>query len=160
MNNPITLNPSLALLLKQNKMNKTGPIVIIEDDHDDKVFLQEVFQKLKYQNELIFFYDGEDALEYLNKTDIMPFLILSDVNLPKVSGFDLRKRIHTNAKLHIKCIPYLFFTTAATQQSVIDAYSLSVQGFFTKQNSLDELEKTIFSIMEYWKRCSAPNDFV
>jgi hypothetical protein len=35
-----------------------------------------------------------------------------------------------------------------------------VQGFFIKQNSIDELEKTIRIIMEYWTRCAAPNNFL
>jgi hypothetical protein len=45
------------------------------------------------------------------------------------------------------------------QKAVIDAYSMSVQGFFVKENSMEELEKTISVIMEYWKRCAAPNNF-
>jgi DNA-binding NarL/FixJ family response regulator len=79
--------------------------------------------------------------------------------MPKLNGFALREKLKTDAKLNIKCIPYLFFSTASSQKSVIDAYSLSVQGFFVKQNSMTELEKTIFAIMEYWRRCAAPNDF-
>jgi hypothetical protein len=62
-------------------------------------------------------------------------------------------------KLSNKCIPYLFFSTAVSQKAVIDAYSQSVQGFFVKQNTMHELEKTISVIMEYWRRCAAPNDF-
>jgi len=54
----------------------------------------------------------------------------------------------------------LFFSTAVSQAAVIDAYSASVQGFFVKQNSMAELEKTITVIMEYWKRCLAPNNFL
>jgi DNA-binding NarL/FixJ family response regulator len=84
---------------------------------------------------------------------------LSDVNLPKLNGFDLRAKIRTDAALEVKCIPYLFFTTAAHQQAVIDAYSLSAQGFFVKSNSMHELEKTLTVIMEYWMRCAAPNNF-
>jgi DNA-binding NarL/FixJ family response regulator len=64
-----------------------------------------------------------------------------------------------DAQLQIKCIPYLFFTTASSQKAVIDAYSLSVQGFFVKQNSMAELEKTIVVIMEDWKKFASPNNF-
>ena len=139
-------------------MNRNGPVVIIEDDRDDQDLLLEVFTKLNYKNEVIFFIDSEKALEYLNRTDISPFLILSDINMPKLDGFALRNKIYTDAQLQLKCIPYLFFSTASSQKAVIDAYSLSVQGFFIKQNSMAELEKTITVIMEYWKRCVAPND--
>ena len=140
-------------------MNSRGPVIIIEDDEDDQEMLTEVFKKLGYSNEIYFFTDGQAALDFLNATDLIPFLILSDINLPKLDGFALRSKIKTDAKLQLKCIPYLFFSTASSQKAVIDAYSLSVQGFFVKQNSMAELEKTISVIMEYWKRCASPNNF-
>jgi DNA-binding NarL/FixJ family response regulator len=89
----------------------------------------------------------------------MPFLILSDINMPKLDGFALRAKIREDAALQIKCIPYLFFSTAADQKAVVNAYSMSVQGFFIKQNSVSELEKTIKVMMDYWQRCVAPNNF-
>jgi len=72
---------------------------------------------------------------------------------------ELKKKIHTDAQLQIKCIPYLFFTTSASKKAVIDAYSMSVQGFFIKETSDKELEKTIRTIVEYWKRCFSPNQY-
>jgi len=144
---------------KQLILNKNGPVIIIEDDPDDQEFLIEIFQKLNYQNKILFFFDGQQALEYINATHDLPFLILSDINMPKLNGFELREKLRTDEKLSNKCIPYLFFSTAANQKSVIDAYSQSVQGFFVKQNSMNELEKTVTVIMEYWRRCAAPNDF-
>jgi CheY-like chemotaxis protein len=144
---------------KESVVNKNGPIIIIEDDEDDQEFLTEIFQKLNYPNKVLFFFDGQEALDHINESDEMPFLILSDINMPKLSGFALREKLKTDSKLSNKCIPYLFFSTALNQKAVIDAYSMSVQGFFIKQNSMAELEKTISVIMEYWRRCAAPNDF-
>ena len=140
-------------------MNKNGPVIIIEDDEDDQFILKEVFEKLNYRNEVIFFSDGEKALEFLNKAETIPFLTLSDINMPKLNGFALRNKLREDEKLSIKCIPYLFFSTALNQQSVIDAYSTSAQGFFVKSDSIQEIEKTIFVIMEYWLKCAAPNNF-
>jgi CheY-like chemotaxis protein len=140
-------------------MNTNGPVIIIEDDIDDKYVLQDVFKNLNYANEILFFSDGQAALDFLNTTEIIPFLILSDINLHKLDGFALRNKIKMDAKLQLKCIPYLFFSTASNQRAVVDAYSLSVQGFFIKQHSMAELEKTISVIMEYWKRCVSPNNF-
>ncbi|MDB5193365.1 MAG: response regulator [Segetibacter sp.] len=141
-------------------MNGNGPVIIIEDDIDDQELLSEVFTNLNYPNEVLFFGDGEEAYEFLNVTNKIPFLILSDINMPKLDGFELRKKIKLDAKLQMKCIPYLFFTTASNQKTVIDAYSESVQGFFVKQSSVNELENTIRVIMEYWKKCASPNNFV
>jgi len=140
-------------------MNSDDLVLIIEDDADDKKMLEEVFEKLGYINKLLFFSDGQEALDFLNSSDIIPFIILSDINMPKLDGFALRDKINMDAKLQMKCIPYLFFSTASSQKAVVDAYSLSVQGFFIKQSSMVELEKTITVIMEYWKRCVAPKNF-
>ena len=140
-------------------MNKNGPIVVIEDDQDDQELLVEIFKSLGYVNKIIYFQDGNDALDYLNKSEVRPFLILSDINMPRLNGFELRNKVFTDAQLQTKCIPYLFFTTAANKKSVMDAYSISVQGFFVKPISIQALENTIKKIVEYWKECIAPNQF-
>lgn len=155
----ISNSPEVIQARKPNIVNKNGPIIIIEDDADDQDILTEIFEKLNYPNKLLFFFDGQEALDFINDSNDSPFLILSDINLPKLNGFALREKLRTDAKLNIKCIPYLFFSTALNQKSVIDAYSLSAQGFFVKQTSMLELERTIFAIMEYWRLCAAPNDF-
>ncbi|HEX2534178.1 MAG TPA: response regulator, partial [Chitinophagaceae bacterium] len=71
-------------------MNKKGPIIVIEDDDDDQEILTEIFRKLDYGNPIIFYKDGNEALAYLNRSDVQPFLILSDINMPKINGFELR----------------------------------------------------------------------
>lgn len=138
-------------------MNKAGPIIIIEDDRDDQEILADVFKELDYKNEIIFFGDGEEALLYLADTSVEPFIIFSDINMPKLSGMELRAKIHENEDLRLKSIPYLFFSTVAEQESVVDAYSKSVQGFFIKPSSFGEIKDTIRSIVEYWQKCISPN---
>jgi CheY-like chemotaxis protein len=140
-------------------IDKEGPIIVIEDDPDDQLMLDVVFKKLAYANEVIYFFDGQQALEYLDRIETVPFLILSDINMPKLDGFALREKLHNDARLKLKCIPYLFFSTAIDQRMVIDAYSVSVQGFFVKPTSMAALEDTISTILHYWKLCAAPNDF-
>jgi CheY-like chemotaxis protein len=140
-------------------MNKNGPIVIIEDDQDDQDQLEDIFNRLGYSNEVVFFADGEKALAYISREDVFPFLILSDINMPRLNGLELKRKIHTDAQLQQKCIPYLFFTTSASKKSVIDAYSMSAQGFFLKEISDKDLETTIGTIIEYWRRCFSPNQY-
>ena len=140
-------------------MNKNGPIIVIEDDADDQEILVEIFQNLGYENEIVYFFDGNEALAYLNKSDVQPFLILSDINMPKINGFELRNKVFTNEQLQTKCIPYLFFTSGANKKTVIDAYALSVQGFFVKPASMQGLENSIRKIIEYWKECIAPSQY-
>jgi DNA-binding NtrC family response regulator len=138
-------------------MNKRGPVIIIEDDMDDQDILAEIFKELNYANKLIFFGDSEQALEYLTKTDVEPFLVLSDINMPKLNGMELREKIHNNEDLRMKSIPYLFFSTGAEQKHVVDAYSRSIQGFFVKPSNYDKLKSTIIKIVEYWQECVSPN---
>jgi CheY-like chemotaxis protein len=138
-------------------MNKGGPIIIIEDDLDDQEILTEIFQELEYKNEIIFFKEGEKALEYLSDTTIEPFIIFSDINMPRLNGMELRAKVVENEDLRIKSIPYLFFTTSAEQQYVIDAYSKSIQGFFVKPKAYNEIKETIKTIVEYWQKCVSPN---
>ena len=140
-------------------MNRNGEIIVIEDDKDDQELFDEILKSLNLSNKIIFFDNGEDALKYLQQPDIEPFLILSDINMPKLNGFDLRNMVFTNEQLQTKCIPYLFFTTGANKKSVVDAYTLSVQGSFIKPNSMLALENTIRKIVEYWQECIAPNQF-
>ena len=138
-------------------MNKTGPIIIIEDDQDDQFILDQIFKELNYQNEIIFFGDSMKALDYLTSTEIEPFLVLSDINMPKLNGMQLREKIHNNEDLRLKSIPYLFFSTSAEQEHVIDAYSRSIQGFFVKPHSYEKIKAMIVKIVEYWQECESPN---
>jgi DNA-binding NarL/FixJ family response regulator len=77
--------------------------------------------------------------------------------MPKLNGMELREKIHNNEDLRMKSIPYLFFSTSAEQQHVIEAYSRSIQGFFIKPNDYGKLKNTIRKIIEYWQECESPN---
>lgn len=138
-------------------MNKSGPIIIIEDDTDDQDILSEIFNELNYTNQIIFFSDSQQALDYLIDTDTEPFLVLSDINMPKLNGIELREKVHNNEDLRLKSIPYLFFTTSAEQKHVVDAYSRSIQGFFIKPHSYEQLKSMLIKIVEYWQECQSPN---
>jgi len=139
-------------------MNKDGQILIIEDDKDDQDLFKIVLKGLKVPNEILFFDDGDAILEFLNNDpNLNPFLIISDINLPKLSGFALRDKIYNNKELALRCIPYLFFTSSAAQKDVIAAYSKSVQGFFVKPSNVADLEEVLGLIIKYWSHCKSPN---
>ncbi len=138
-------------------MNKSGQIIIVEDDPDDQEILGDLFKKLNYNNEVVFFNDGEEAFTYISKPEVTPFLILSDINMPRLSGMQLRDKIHAHEDLQMKSIPFIFFTTTANKNFVIEAYYKSVQGFFQKPNTLEDMECSIRLIIDYWNECISPN---
>jgi CheY-like chemotaxis protein len=138
-------------------MTKSGPIIVIEDDLEDQQILDEIFKNLKLPNKIIFFTDGSEAVDFLSSTTEQPFLILSDINMPRLNGFEVRNMIVLNERL--KCIPYLFFTTGVDKKAVDDAYAMSVQGFFIKPATMGELQSTVKKIIEYWQECYAPSQF-
>jgi CheY-like chemotaxis protein len=150
---------AIQILEDQFIMDKGGEIIIIEDDIDDQELLKDIFKSLEVPNQIVFFPNGINALEYLQQPQVVPFLILSDINLPLLDGFALRDRIFQNEEISKKCIPYVFFTTSANEKAVSTAYALSAQGFFQKPTSYAELQAIIKCILEYWKHCYAPNQF-
>lgn len=140
-------------------MVKTGPVIIIDDDKDDQKILVDIFYDLKVKNELLFFNDGIEAMQFLNTNEVQPFLIFSDVNMPKINGFELREEMQKSEKIRNMKIPFLVFTTAASSKAVDDAYTVPVQGFFTKPSSYKDLETTIKRIVEYWQICIPSNEY-
>ncbi len=137
-------------------MNKNGPIIIIEDDLDDQFIFQTIFEQLGYPNKVEYFTNGFDAIEFLRNMESKPFLVISDINMPIIDGFSVRQKIFSDEELRKKCIPYLFLTTGASPDTIEEAYSLSVQGFFQKPNSIEGIKSTLKRIVDYWQECLSP----
>src|SRR5688500_10008137 len=102
--------------------SKPGPLIIIEDDLDDKEIIQKIMESLEISNTLLFFNDGTEALSYLQTTTDQPFLIICDVNLPKMNGLEFRLEINNDERLRKKSIPFVFFSTNAGRDTVQKAY--------------------------------------
>ncbi len=138
-------------------MARLGPIIIIEDDKDDQDIMKEVFTGLKVPNELKIFSNCDAAYHYLATTKDKPFIIFSDINLPSMSGAELKKKINENTLIRRKSIPFVFLTTTSAHNAVLDAYESLSQGFFTKPNSMDALKHMIEMILNYWKLARHPD---
>lgn len=137
-------------------MPKNGPIIIIEDDADDQELLTEIFMELEIPNLLRFFDSSLQAFDYLLTGLEKPFLIISDINLPVMTGLELYKMIHGNESLKKKIIPFVFLTTTSDHKVIAQAYEMFVQGFFVKPASIQELKEMIRMIVDYWKICRRP----
>jgi CheY-like chemotaxis protein len=139
-------------------MSTRGPIIIIEDDREDQDILKEVFADMDLNNELLFFDNCEFAYQYLEETDERPFLILTDINLPGMSGIELRAKINANQLFFKKSIPFIFLTTAVQKYAVELAYEMMVQGFFQKPGTIGEIRELMNRIIGYWNVCRHPNN--
>jgi CheY-like chemotaxis protein len=138
-------------------MSIKGPIISIEDDADDQFLIKSVVDELNIPNKVLFFGNGLEALLYLETTQEQPFLIICDINMPVMNGLELRERIDQNEYLRKKAIPFVFLSTADNPQVIDAAYESTIQGFFKKENSFDELRNRFKIIFEYWKCCLHPN---
>lgn len=139
-------------------MAKTGPILVVEDDEDDVIFLQDILKQLEVSNPLIWFTNSADALNYLRETQEKPFLILSDVNLPVQNGIEFKRQIDGDPQLRRRSIPFIFYSTSVAQAYVNDAYSqMCIQGFFQKGNDFKEIQDTIQTVVNYWSLSKHPS---
>lgn len=131
---------------------------MIEDDEDDKDILLDVMKELNVTNPLIWFKNSFDAMNYLQSMTEQPFFILCDINLPKQNGIEFKKTIDQDKQLRKKSIPFIFYSTAANQKLIEEAYTeMAVQGFFQKSTSFEEIKRTVRLIMDYWSACKHPN---
>jgi CheY-like chemotaxis protein len=138
-------------------MPKQGPIVIVEDDADDRNTLKDALREAEVWNELVFFDNAQDAYQYLTTTTQQPFIILCDVNLPRQNGIEFKHELDNNPELRARPVPFIFYTTYVTQYAVNEAYkNLTVQGFFQKNNTYKELKDVIRIIIDYWRICKQP----
>lgn len=141
-------------------MKTKGEIIVIEDDQDDRDFLRDIFESLNYPNQIVFFEDPTKVLDYLSDAKVNPFMIISDINMPKLSGFELRDKILQDKGINKKCLPYIFLSTSQNPENIAQAYNLSVQGYFKKQEDFSKYKEMIDKIIQYWLVSLAPQALI
>ena len=138
-------------------MSKHCPILLIDDDPDEYELMEEILRQQKIPNPLHYFPNGQDAINYLRNTTDRPFLIICDINMPVMNGIEVRKLVNADEYLRKKSIPFVFYTTTATESSIKDAYEMSVQGFFVKEHDIRRIGALVHAIYTYWYWCRHPN---
>jgi CheY-like chemotaxis protein len=133
------------------------PIVIVDDDADDRELIGEFSLELRPDHELRYFANGAEALQYLEKTDEQPFIILCDVNMPLMNGLELLEVIERTPYLRQKSIPFILLSTSGDKRYVVQAYDLCVQGFFQKPSQMDELKNILKLTFDFWAKCLHPH---
>jgi CheY-like chemotaxis protein len=128
-----------------------GPIIIVDDDPDDREIYAEAIKAIGIPNHIRFFESCHSALDYLSTTSERPFIILSDVNLPVMSGIQFKTKIQEDSYLREKGIPFVFISTNASATAVRQAHALSVQGYFEKPSNMEAIKRMLRTLFDYWE---------
>jgi CheY-like chemotaxis protein len=136
--------------------SNSNAIIIIDDDVDDIELFQEGFKELGIENEIMVFNDGNKFYDYISTTDRKSFFIFCDINMNRLNGFELKKKIFDNEEIRMKCIPFLMLSTSGASAQVLEAYSLNVQGYFIKPNSVSGIKDMFEIVVKYWSISQRP----
>lgn len=128
-------------------------ILVIEDDDVDMMSVERAFKSLRLCNPLERAKDGQDAWDRLVTADNelrsdIPELILLDLNMPKMNGSELLKKLsELDEKLPSKVY---VLTTSDTDQDIINAHKYDIAGYLLKSDLLESLRETLEGIEEKW----------
>lgn len=140
-------------------MDRTGspvPILMADDDPDDRQLTREAFDEAKLANELRFVENGEELLDYLYRrgkytdpaSSPRPGLILLDLNMPKVDGREALARIKQDPDL--RRIRVVVLTTSKAEEDVFRTYDLSAASYITKPVTFETLVDVVRTLGKYW----------
>ena len=140
-------------------MQKLKPILLVEDDSVDAMTVKRAMQDLQVNHSVIHSIDGEEALKYLTRPDTeKPFVILLDLNMPKMNGIELLKVMKIHPEL--KTIPVIVLTTSKEQRDILDSFELGASGYMVKPVDYSKFVEILSRIMLYWSSNELPKQEV
>ena len=145
--------------MRRSKIN----VLYIEDDEADVEFIQSALHATNSGGfEIRVLEDGEQALKFLNrhkefKNDPAPSLVLLDLNLPKVHGKDVLRRLKESDEF--KHVPVVVLSTSSVQADIDETYGIGASGFITKPANFEGYKAAVKQIHDYWTSvCSLPHE--
>lgn len=113
-------------------------ILLVEDNESDEVLTLRAFKKSHVPNAIIVVRDGAEALDYLFATGThagrdpaaMPALVLLDLNLPKIGGLDVLRRIRADERT--RRLPVVMLTSSAEERDIAGSYDLGANAYVRK----------------------------
>jgi CheY-like chemotaxis protein len=138
-------------------MERSAPLVILmaDDDADDRLLASEALEESKLAYSLEFVTDGVELLEYLTskgdyeaKPKPLPGIILLDLNMPRMDGLEVLKKIKKDRRLRL--IPVVVLTTSSAEEDLIRSYSLGAASFLTKPVTFEGLVNMMSTLGQYW----------
>ena len=142
--------------------NNIVEILIVEDNPQDLELTQRTLRKAKLTNHIHVARDGHEALAFLfcegpyseRKIENGPKVILLDLKLPKVDGFEVLKRIKSDPRT--RTIPVIALTSSKEQSDVIESYHLGVNSYIVKPVNFEQFSETVQKLGMYWLLLNHP----
>lgn len=130
-------------------------ILVAEDDHADVLLLETAAARAKIGSSLHVVGDGQEALEYLGAKDQpMPYLVILDLNMPRMDG---KRAIHEiRANESTRHLPVVVMSTSSATADVRECLELGANAFLVKPPSVGELAKRIRALEDFWLQTAAP----
>ncbi len=128
-------------------------ILVVDDNEDDVLLLQESLRGVSAVNVVHSVRDGEEAMAYLRREGPYaaaprPGLVLLDINMPKMNGFEVLNKMKDDPRL--RAIPVVMLTTSNREADIETAYSCGACSFVTKPVSFDRLKLMAGHFACYW----------
>jgi two-component system, response regulator len=124
-------------------------ILLIEDNPDDAGLVARALKKENLVKHLLHFRNGEEALNYLLMENIvLPKLIILDLKMPLVDGFDVLKNLKSNDRL--KIIPIVVLTSSREYRDILQAYNLGANAYLVKPVDFNRFSEMIYMIASFW----------
>jgi two-component system response regulator len=138
-----------------DRRRKPLTVLLVEDNPDHAELTLKALKDAGSLSDIVWVKDGEEALEYLGRRGryqgpgvARPSLILLDINLPKVSGHEVLRRIKGDPEL--QPIPIVMLTTSGREDEVRSAYRAGANSFVTKPIRFTELMEAMRALKLYW----------
>jgi CheY-like chemotaxis protein len=142
-------------------VKKEMVILIAEDDTGHATLIQKNLRRAGIDNEFIRFQDGQEALDFLfrrtqdpQRVSGTPYLLLLDINMPKVGGVDVLSQVKADEEL--KKIPVIMLTTTDDPREVERCYQLGASSYIAKPVDYDRFEEAIQKLGLYLMVTSVP----
>jgi two-component system response regulator len=129
-------------------------VLIVEDSQDDEEFVQRALAQ-STAAEVHVASDGEQALSALqDRKRALPDLILLDIKLPKLSGFEVLERVR--AEPRTRFVPVVLLSSSDVPQDVARAYQLGANSYLRKPIALEAFLETVRGAAAYWLELNQP----
>ena len=128
-------------------------VFVIEDNPADIRLIREALGEMEVEVKTTIVQDGEEALAQLNdykseRSKKLPDLIILDLNIPKVNGFEVLKAVKIDQEL--KAIPVIVLSSSNDKHDIQQCYNLHANSYITKPVDLDPFIKVVRSIEDFW----------